>query len=394
MKQTLLVKLAPTPDQHAALQATMERFNACCDWLAGVAVGERCANKIALQKIAYYEARERFALSSQLTIRAIAKTVEAYKRDRRIRPRFKPYGAIPYDQRIMSWKGIQAVSLLSLSGRLLIPVRFGAYQQSRLDRVKGQADLVYRDGTFFLYCTVEAPEEPVGEVEEYLGIDLGIVNLAVDSDGVVYSGEAVERYRRIHAHRRRNLQRKGTRAAKRKLKMLRRKQARYQSDTNHVIAKRVVAAAKCTARGIAVEDLGGIRDRVKVRRRQRARHANWAFAQLQSFIVYKARQAGVPFVLVDPRNTSRTCPSCGHVARENRPAQDRFLCVQCGLAGLPDAFAARNIASRARAAVMQPMVALGGQEVEPAATSPLLWRGVHDDRSSTNFPCPCSIGSG
>ena len=372
MKQTLVVKLSPSPDQHAALLSTMERFNACCDWLAGVAFHERCANKIALQKLAYYEARERFGLASQLTIRAISKTVEAYKRDRRIQPRFKPHGAIPYDERIMSWKGLTVVSLLTLSGRVVVPLRFGAYQQARLDRVKGQADLVYRDGQFYLYATIDAPEEPVGDVDDYLGIDLGIVNLAVDSDGAVYSGEGVERQRRIYAHRRRNLQRKGTRSAKRKLKLLRRKQARHQADTDHVISKRVVAVAKGTGRGIAVEDLGGIRDRTTVRKRQRARHANWAILQLRSFLEYKARQAGVPIVAVDPRNTSRTCPACGHMAQENRPAQDRFLCVQCGLAGLPDAFAARVIAARARAVVMQPMVALWDQRVAAVATSPLL----------------------
>jgi IS605 OrfB family transposase len=372
VKQTLVVKLAPSPDQHAALVATIERVNACCDWLGDVAYRERCANRIELQKLTYYEARERFGLSSQMVVRAIAKTVEAYKRDRTIRPRFRPHGAIPYDQRIMSWKGIEAVSLLTLSGRVAVPVRFGAYQAARIGRRRGQADLVYRDGVFFLYCTLEVPEPTPIEADDYLGIDLGIVNLAVDSDGIVYSGEPVERHRRIYAHRRRNLQRKGTRSAKRKLRLLRRKQARYQSDTNHVIAKRVVAVAKDTGRGIAIEDLGGIRDRTTVRRRQRARHANWAFFQLRSFVEYKAKASGVPVVAVDPRNTSRTCPECGHIAQENRPAQDCFRCVQCGLAGLPDAFAARVIAMRARAVVVQPMVALWEHGAQAAATSRLL----------------------
>lgn len=372
VKQTLAVKLAPTPDQHAALLATMERFNAACDWLASVAFRKRCANKVELQKLAYYEARATFGLASQLTIRAIGKTVDAYKRDKTIQPRFKPHGAIPYDQRIMSWRGIEAVSLLTLSGRVVVPTRFGAYQRARLDRARGQADLVYRDGIFFLFCTIDAPEPTPMEAEDYLGIDMGIVNVAVDSDGVVYSGAAVERNRRIFAHRRRNLQRKGTRSAKRKLKMLRRRQARYQADQNHSISKRVVAIAKGTGRGIAVEDLSGIRDRLTVRRRQRARHANWAFAQLQSFLAYKTKAAGIPFVLVDPRNTSQTCPDCGHVARENRPAQDRFLCTRCGLAGLPDAFAARVISARARAVVMQPMVARWDQGAVAVATSPRL----------------------
>jgi IS605 OrfB family transposase len=360
VKQTLAVKLAPTPDQHAALLATTERFNAACDAIADVAFRERCANKVLLQQVVYYDIRARFGLSAQLTVRAIAKVVEAYKRDKTRQPRFRSHGAVPYDERIMSWKGIERVSLLTLTGRVILPVRFGAYQATRRDRVQGQADLVYRDGTFFLYCTLDVPEPSPGEVEDYLGIDLGIVNLAADSDGTLYSGATVEHHRRVYAHRRRNLQRKGTKASRRKLRALRRVQARYQSDTNHVIAKRVVAVAKDTARGIALEALGGIRERTTVRRRQRARHANWAFAQLRGFLTYKARAAGVPVIAVDPRNTSRECPACGHVDKANRSAQDRFRCTRCGLAGLPDAFAARVIAARARAAVMRPMVSAAG----------------------------------
>jgi IS605 OrfB family transposase len=250
----------------------------------------------------------------------------------------------------MSWKGVQLVSLLTLTGRVIVPVRFGKYQADRRDLARGQADLVYRDGTFYLYCTLDVPEPPLGEVEDYLGIDLGIVNLAADSDGTIYSGAGVEHHRRVNAHRRRNFQRKGTHAARRKLTRLRRTQARYQTDTNHVIAKRIVAVAKDTGRGLALEALGGIRGRITARRRQRARHANWAFAQLRTFIEYKARVAGVPSVAVDPRNTSRTCPACGVIDKASRRSQAEFSCTSCGFAGLADVIAARVIATRARAA--------------------------------------------
>ncbi|MER3403220.1 MAG: transposase, partial [Armatimonadota bacterium] len=77
--------------------------------------------------------------------------------------------------------------------------------------------------------------------------------------------------------------------------------------------------------------------------------------QLRSFIEYKARLAGVPVVIVGPRNTSRTCPACGHVAKANRPTQAQFRCVECGFAGPADTIAARNIASRA--VVMRPYAA-------------------------------------
>ncbi len=88
MKQTLLVKLAPTPEQHAALVRTLEAFNAACNAIAAVAFRERCANKIDLQKLVYYDIREQFGLSSQMAIRAISKVSEAYKRDKKISPTF------------------------------------------------------------------------------------------------------------------------------------------------------------------------------------------------------------------------------------------------------------------------------------------------------------------
>lgn len=354
----MALKLAPNTEQHAALLATLERFNAACNAIAEVAFRERLANKIALQKLVYYDTRERFVLSSQMTVRAIAKVVEAYKRDRSIRPAFRPHGALTYDQRIMGWKGLEAVSLLTLDGRQVIPIRFGTYQAARLDRLRGQADLIYRDGVFYLYATLDVPDVPADDVADYLGVDLGIVNLAADSDGTTYTGETVDQQRRRYAHRRRNLQRKQTRAATRKLHRLKRTQARFQRATNHCISKTLVRTAKDTGRGLALEDLKGIRGRTTVRRRQRARHANWAFAQLGSFVQYKAIASGVSVVYVDPRNTSRTCPACGRIDKSNRPSQARFECLGCGLAGLADTFAARVIAARARAAVMRPNVDL------------------------------------
>src|ERR1700738_4714825 len=356
MKLTMAVELAPSRAQYVALLATLERFNAACNAIAAVAFREHMANKIALQKIVYYAVRERFSLSSQMTVRAIAKVVEAYKRDKTIQPTFRPHGALTYDERIMSWKGLEHVSLLALDGRHLVACRFGPYQQARRDRLRGQADFILRDGAFYLYATLEVPDVPTTDVDAFLGVDLGIFNIATDSDATVYTGARIEQQRRTFAHRRRNLQRRQTRSAKRKLRSLRRKQARFQRDSNHCISKALVRTAKDTGRGIALEDLQGIRERVSVRRRQRALHANWAYAQLSTFVQYKAASVGVPVVLVDPRHTSQTCLACGHVDRANRPSQARFECIVCGFAGPADAVAACIISARARAAVMRPNV--------------------------------------
>ena len=113
--------------------------------------------------------------------------------------------------------------------------------------------------------------------------------------------------------------------------------------------------AKDTLRSIALEDLQGIWQRVTVRKAQHRSLHTWNFGLLRMFVDYKAKIAGVPLVFVDPRNTSRTCPSCGHVSKANRPTKDEFRCTECGYAGPADYIAAMNIALRA--VVNQPMVA-------------------------------------
>jgi IS605 OrfB family transposase len=117
------------------------------------------------------------------------------------------------------------------------------------------------------------------------------------------------------------LQKKNTPSAKRRMKKRRRKEARRAKDINHKIAKHVVAEAERTGRGIALEDLTGIRERVRLRRPQRATHSSWSFSQLGAFIAYKARRAGVPVVYVDPAYTSRACAECRHIDKANRVSQ-------------------------------------------------------------------------
>lgn len=349
-----MVKLDTSEEQHKALLDTMHRFNEACNYIINIAFEKGTANKMKLQKIVYYDVRERFKLSSQLTIRAIAKVSETYKRDRTIKPEFRPDGAIVYDQRILSWRKLEAVSILTVSGRQIIPIRIGEYQKVRLDRIRGQADLVLRDGVFYLAVVIEAPEPSKFDAVGTLGADLGIVNLLTDNDGEVFSGEQTDKTREKYAKLRANLQKAGTRSAKRHLKKLSGKETRFHTHTNHCIAKNVVAKAKDTGRMVALEDLGGIRTRTTVRKAQRSRQHSWAFGQLGSFIEYKAALVGVPLVFVTSAYTSQTCPVCNHISKMNRPTRDTFKCVLCGHAGSADHIAAINIANRGE--VIRPIV--------------------------------------
>ena len=155
----LLLQINSCPsDQAAKLKATMERFNEAADWLAGELFARKCRTSWSSRELFYAELRERFGLSSQMAIRCIARVCEAYKRDQSMRPKFRPHAAMPFDQRMMSFKGADRVSLLTLNGRVLVAFVMGKYQAEKFTNAKGQADLVFRDdGKWFLLVTVDVP---------------------------------------------------------------------------------------------------------------------------------------------------------------------------------------------------------------------------------------------
>ncbi len=358
MNQIETVRLRPA--DPAQLLAWLERFNAAANWISDVAFRERLWHWLPLQRRTYREVRERFQLPSAAAVVAIRKVAYAYRTNQRRHQQahFRRRGAIPvYDHR---YKRDGMVSFYGFR------VPFVARPQARLSS-HCQGVLCYRRGKFVLNQVVEVDvPEPV-PVHDCLGCDMGTVNLLTDSDGESYSGQAVEEKRRIYAHRRQRLQKRGTRAARRKLRGISGRQRRYQRDTNHGIAKRVVAKAQRLCCGIALENLRGIRSRITARRRQRAQLHNWSFGQLRQFIVYKAARAGVPVVFVEPANTSRTCPACGHVDKLNRRSQADFSCRRCGHAGPADAIAARNIRAWARGDA--PMVASARAATNPYSSS-------------------------
>jgi len=355
MKLTAKVKLLPTAEQRGYLLDTMRHFNAACDYISELGWEAKKFRQFDLHKLSYYAVKDRFDLSAQMTVRAVAKVADAYKLDKKTQRTFRELGAITYDDRVLSWKmTAQTVSIWTLEGRQTIPFVCGEYQKNLLAGQQGETDLAYVRGEFYLLTTVNVEQPDPVEVEGVLGVDLGIVNIATDSDGVVYSGKHLNSVRHRHKRLRKKLQKKQTKGAKRRLKRLGRKEQRFANHTNHVLAKRLVEKAKCTKRAIALEELKGIRSRVKARKSQRSTLHSWSFADFGSKLVYKAQKAGVRVVFVDPRYTSQQCSCCGHTEKANRPNQSTFCCKQCGHSANADKNAALNIAVRGRAAVNLP----------------------------------------
>jgi putative transposase len=380
-KQVVQVKLLPTPEQAAALAATLRAVNEAANWTSQTAFAHGLPREYSLRQHTYAQLKDERGLGSQVAQLVIKKACHAYGtiaaliKAGRLQGRraekatskpvaFRPDAAQAFDDRCLSWQhGAGTVSIWTVRGRMR-GIRFTGHPdhlKALTAQRKGESDLVFRDGVWYLMATVEvADAEPNTDPVDFLGIDMGIVNIATTSDGDNHAGAGLRRYRKRMAKVRAELQAKGTKSAKRKLKTRSRREARAVKDTNHRIAKQLVATAERTGRGIGMEDLAGIRDRVRPTAAQRGELNTWSFHQLQEFIAYKAKRAGVPVVVIDARNTSRRCPRCGHTTKANRPARDHFACVGCGLAGPADQVAAVNVRDRARmtwAAVNRPIVA-------------------------------------
>ncbi|MFN3919744.1 MAG: RNA-guided endonuclease InsQ/TnpB family protein, partial [Methylohalobius sp.] len=315
--------------------------------------------------LVYHDIRKRFGLSANLAIRAIARVawaVKAAKRKNCAIKRFKPT-SVDYDERIFAYReNEESVSLTTVNGRIHVPLVLGTYQRGALRGKKPTAaKLVYRNHAWFIHIVIE--DEPGQRSNPIcaIGVDRGVYNIAVTSTGTFHSGRQARHIREKFAFRRAKLQSKGTRSAKRALKRLSGRERRFMRNENHRISKAIVAEAVRNRASIKLENLTGIRDRIKRFSRAWNRKVNaWAFRELETMIRYKAALAGVEVVSIPAKDTSRECSQCGAVDPSSRSGA-HFECAVCGYRLSADLNAAKTISGRhacpERAAVNRPMVA-------------------------------------
>ncbi|MGW0685621.1 transposase, partial [Streptomyces sp. NPDC002754] len=239
MKLVVQVKLLPTAEQAPALEATLHACNRAATWVAQVAFEQQVKDRNGLQKLLYADVKATFGLSAK-----------------------------PFDDRCLSWQyDARTVSIWTVDGRMKNVRYTGSADQLKTltSFRKGESDPVQRHGTWYLIATCDIPDPDVHEPVDWIGVDRGIVNLATTSDGANYQGRRLTRYRRWQARKRAELQKKQTRSATRRLARRSRKEHRHATHMNHKISKEIVSVAQRTGRGIAVEQLDGIRDRVRLR---------------------------------------------------------------------------------------------------------------------------------
>ncbi|GFE16384.1 transposase [Streptomyces glebosus] len=369
VKLVVRVKLLPTPEQAAVLEATLRTCNEAANWLSERAFAKGRTSRAALQVLAYAELKAK-GLSAQPALHVLRKVADAYttlranlKAGNLGRPHskqharatgkpvaFRPDAAQPYDDRCLSWQLQQrTVSIWTTGGRMKDLAFTGQAEHLAVLAAhrKGESDLLRRDGAWYLIATCEVPETETNTTPDgFVGVDLGIVNIATTSEGTRYSGRRLNRHRQADRKLRTKLQKKGSKSAKRRARKHAGREARRARDVNHKISKHIVAEAQRTGRGIALEDLSGIRERARLRKPRRATLHSWSFHQLGAFIAYKAKRAGVPMVYIDPAYTSQQCSQCHHIDKKNRPSQAVFVCRSCGFVEHADLNSSHNIAAR------------------------------------------------
>ncbi len=345
MKKTLKIKIITNDFQHRALLDTMNTFNVVQNEISSMAFEQQEYRKYLVHKIVYHEIKKKYKnFSSQLIIRATDNVTNSYKTKRQKIPNgFKNNGAVVYDDRILSFED-NTISIWTINGRLKnIPIHI--YNKELFKYRKGQVDLVYKSGKWFLLCTIDVPNSEQYVPKDCIGVDLGVKKIATTSDGNSYSGDIIEKKRVQFSEHRKRLQKRGTRSAKRRIKVIGNKEARFRKDVNHCISKKLVEKAKGTKCALALEELKGINTKVTVRKSQRNQRLSWSFYQLRSFIEYKAMEQGVPIVIVPAHYTSQTCSVCRHCEKKNRKNQSEFMCLDCGFAANADFNASLNIES-------------------------------------------------
>ncbi len=410
MKQLRVAKLKlhATPEQFQALRAMQVAYRDALNYVSRYAFEHgKMSNKVRLQDGTYRDIRTRFKLPAQMacsiprqvgaTYKALWTKVKhnvALRKAGKTKKRYKGLDQAPkyvsptLDYQLghdYSFKTEQRVSILTLQGRVI--VSYTGYdthvaligQGAHIGAAKLWYDKPRKQSYLLVSLQVEVAAPTPETHQQVVGIDVGQRYLAVvatpGNDTRFYSGRAIRAKADHYARLRKRLQKKGTRSATRRLVVISRRERRLKQDCNHRISRRIVDAHPHSI--IGLEHLTDIRERIKRRKGKRAskkqrranRHASkWAFAELHSYIAYKAALSGSMAIKVDAHYTSQACPRCGYTSKDNRPEKGLlFVCQSCHYTLHADLVGARNVALRTLLA-RQDWTSTGHLSVAPDAS--------------------------
>jgi len=348
---TLKIKLETTQQASQSLSETQKTYLVALNHTSEVAFEKKVFNSVALHHITYRDVRELTKLPANLVCSARNVVAEAYKRDKDKHHRWKETVAMRYDARTLTVKLDQEyATLTTLDGRARVNLILSDYHRQYLDgtwEVEPTATVSRKGRTWYLHLIV-TKGIPDSQSNGVIGVDSGIVRIATVNTGKVFNSGIIKHIRERRFKQRRDLQsaRHKSRNQRRLLKRLAGKEKRSVEWLLWNVANGIVdEALKANAGTIAVEDLKGIRARIRVAKKQRLIQHGWPFSSLFLKIAHVASKQGIKVESVDARNTSRAC-RCGHVDKANRTTQSMFRCVVCGYSHNADYVASHNVAAR------------------------------------------------
>jgi len=381
MQRTIRIELEPSPAQAQQLSETSRQFTALFNAVCAFGWRERLFNGVKLHHATYYPLKADYPdLVSDLHIQARVKATETLKSalallkaGRKVNQPASSACPPRYNLHTyrLDWES-RTVRLSLVGGRQTIRFRIPDYSAKYAHLPTDTADLIERDGRWWLHLVVSVATPQIEPIDQVVGVDLGLSRPAVTSNGRFLGKRAWKAIEGRLFKLKRALQKCGSKSAKRHLRKVRHKQRRFRRNADHVLSKQIVQSVEPGAT-IVLENLKEIRRRSKMRRKTQTRRRihSWSFAQLKGYIGYKAEERGCMVVAVDPRHTSQACSRCGHTARNNRRSRDLFVCRKCGFSLHADLNGARNIAAKYRAG--GGMCPAGGLSVnQPIVSDPML----------------------
>jgi putative transposase len=349
---TLKLKLETTEQVSQSIAETQKAYAMALNHASEAAFEKKVFSSVALHHITYRDIREMTKLPANLVCSARNVVAEAYKRDKDKHHRWKETAAMRYDARTLTVKLDQEyATLTTLGGRVKLNLILSDYHRQYLSRTwrnEPTATVSHKGRIWYLHLIV-TKDVPDSDSDARIGIDSGIVRIATTSTGKVFKGGIIKHIRERRFKQRRDLQsaRHKSRNQRRLLQRLAGKEKRSVEWLLWNVANGIVdEAVKVSAGTIAVEDLKGIRARIKVAKKQRLIHHGWPFSSLFLKLAHVASKQGIKVEPVDARNTSKTCHKCGHCDRANRKSQTVFVCVRCGHKSNADFNASLNVRDR------------------------------------------------
>jgi putative transposase len=338
-------------EPNSATKELLSLFRAMVNDAIRICMSEKVRGRLNLRDRIYREFQDRYGVLSCYPYAVAEVAWSIVKKHRRWHRR-------PCARRLMLKMDAAGFSLnysiVSLpfrkGERVLIPLRYGEYQRSFLmDTTLKRGSITMTESSIVIAFSKDAP---VAEPSRKVGYDLNEKSI-VGSDGTMHDLSEVARLHTLYGIRRSKFYERHPhdRRLRKKFASSRREKERVKQAL-HRVATLIVEKARANGEAIVLERLKGIRYRHQKGNGEgtakRRRIALWPFRQLQSYIDYKARWAGVPVEYVSPAYTSKTCSVCGFINHKLKVTDRSWLCPRCGAKLERDPNSAINIERRGK----------------------------------------------